>query len=90
MTIKDILKVAVKDKNKIFDYANYLSKLAYTCKNPAYSDENEWRILYTPLCINPTRKIEILDNKEFKISSIKAGFAAGGRNCTDDLYYGAG
>ena len=71
-TIKDILKLAVKDKNKIFDYANYLSKLAYTCKNPAYSDENEWRILYTPLCTNPTQKIEILDNKEFKISSIKS------------------
>lgn len=71
-TIKDILKLALTDKGKIFNYANYLSKLAYTCKNPAYSDENEWRILYTPLCKNPTQKIEIVDNKEFKISSIKS------------------
>ncbi len=71
-TIKDILKLAIKDKNNFFNYANYLSKVAYTCKNPSYSDENEWRILYTPLCKNPTQKIEILDNKEFKISSIKS------------------
>ena len=70
-TIKDILKLARKDKNNFFNYANFLSKIAYTCKNPAYSDENEWRILYTPFCKNPTQKIEILDNKEFKISSIK-------------------
>ncbi len=70
--IKDILKLAVKDKSKVFNYANYLSKLAYTCKNPAYSDENEWRILYTPFFPNPTQKTEILNNKEFKISSIKS------------------
>lgn len=70
--IKDILKLALTDKGRIFDYANYLSKLAYICKNPAYSDENEWRILYTPLFANPTRKIEILNNKEFKISSVKS------------------
>lgn len=67
--ILNVLNLISKN-NKVFEYANYLSKVAYFCKRRNFKTEEEWRILYSPK-INLEKINEINDFNKFDISSLK-------------------
>lgn len=67
--ISNVLNSLAKD-NKVYEYANYLSKVAYFCKRKNFKTEREWRILYSPK-VKLENNREITDFNNFTISSIK-------------------
>ena len=50
--VKEMVKKALETPKEIYSIALYLSKISCICKAEAYSEEQEWRILYTPLLQN--------------------------------------